>query len=216
MSHFNNSKTRKTLTPSKRPKRCTSSRPVFSTPLWPSLSTLAHPPPLPTQPYLGSRPTTWSLMKEALLQESNELEGHQATRLPQPQSCSAGLTLGSHTPSFTAIVQASTAPFCGPIKGEVNEAWGGNYTNANRQMSHIVPSYNKQYGCLWYICIRKGGALRKPCFDCVLQRADYFFSGPPAFSGSDLLPFCVIFVSSWPSCLWGFWLKCCQLETVVW
>lgn len=48
-------------------------------------------------------------------------------------------------------------------------------------MSHIVPSYNKQYGCLWDICIRKGGALRKPCFDCILQRADYFFPGPPAF-----------------------------------
>lgn len=30
--------------------------------------------------------------------------------------------------------------------------------------------------------------------------ADYFFPGPSAFSGSDLLPFCVIFVSSWPSC----------------
>lgn len=102
---------------------------------------------------------------------------------------------------------------------EVNEAWGGNYTNANRQMSHIVPGYNKQYGCLCYICIRKGGALRKPCFDCFLHGLTTFFSLPPwtsssfffFFSGSDLLLFLCdlflyfyFFISSWPSCLWSF------------
>lgn len=138
-------------------------------------------------------------MKEALLQESNELEGHQAARLPQPQCSSAGPPLGSHPPSSATIIQASTSLFCGPMKGgEVNEAWGGNYTNANRQMSHIVPGYNKQYGCLCYICIRKGGALGKPCFDCFLQGPTIFFSPCPPLSlslfiifflGSDLLPF---------------------------
>ncbi|GLD57831.1 cyclin-dependent kinase 6 [Lates japonicus] len=78
------------------------------TPPLPSLSTSAptYPPP-PSQPYSDSRPTTWSLMKEALLQESNELEGHQAARLPQPQCSSAGPALGSHPPSSAAIVQAS-------------------------------------------------------------------------------------------------------------
>lgn len=77
--------------------------------------------------------------------------------------------------------KASTASILWAHKrGEVNEAWGGNYTNANRQMSHIVPSYNKQYGRPWCICIRKGGALGKPCFDCVLPRVGYFFSSPPA------------------------------------
>lgn len=188
----------KTFTLSQRPKtkknRQTSPQNQSSpyTPPRPSLSTSAPHLPPPTQPYSDSRPTTWSLMKEVLLQESNELEGHQAVGLPQPRCSSARPALGSHPPSSVTTVQASTTPFSGPIKGEVNEAWGGNYTNANRQMSHIVPSYNKQYGCLWCICIRKGGALRKPCFDCILQRADYFFPGPPAFSGSDLLPFCVI------------------------
>lgn len=191
-------------------------KPIYpDTPPWAGLSTSAPRPPPPTQSYSDSRPTTWSLMKEALLQESNELEGHQAARVPQPQCSSAGPALGSHPPSSTTIVQASTTPFSGPIKGEVNEAWGGNYTNANRQMSHIVPSYNKQYGCLWDICIRKGGALRKPCFDCIFQWADYFFPGPPAFFRVRSVAFLCDFVSSWPSCLWGFWLMCCQLKTVV-
>lgn len=112
-----------------------------------------------------------------------------SSQLPQPRCSSARPGHGPHPPFFTAIIQASTAPFSGPIKGEVNEAWGGNYTNANRQMSHIVPRYNKQYGCLWYICIRKGGALRKQCCDCILQRADYFFPGP-AFQGQ----ICCLFV----------------------
>lgn len=116
-------------------------------------------------------------MKEVLLQESNELEGHQAVGLPQPGCSSAGLALGPGPPSSSTNVQAFPSLFSEPIKEEVNEAWGGNYTNANRQMSHIVLSYNKQYGCLWYICIRKGGALRKPCFDCISPRARYFF--PP-------------------------------------
>lgn len=129
-----------------------------------------HPSP-PTQSYSDSRPTTCSLMKEALLQQSNELEGHQAVGLVLPLCTSAGPTLGSHPPACIAVVQASTAPFSGPIKGEVNEAWGGNYTNANRQMSHIVLRYNTQYGCLWSISIRKGGTLRKLCFDCIVQRA---------------------------------------------
>lgn len=135
-----------------------------------------HLPP-PTRPQLDSRPTACSLMKEVLLQESNELEGHQAVGLPQPGCSSAGLALGPGPPSSSTNVQAFPSLFSGPIKEEVNEAWGGNYTNANRQMSHIVLSYNKQYGCLWYICIRKGGALRKPCFDCISPRAHYFF--PP-------------------------------------
>lgn len=116
-------------------------------------------------------------MKEVLLQESNELEGHQAVGLPQPGCSSAGLALGPGPPSSSTNVQAFPSLFSEPIKEEVNEAWGGNYTNANRQMSHIVLSYNKQYGCLWCICIRKGGALRKPCFDCISPRAHYFF--PP-------------------------------------
>lgn len=94
---------------------------------------------------------------------------------PQPAGAWVSPTLLlHHRPSFHSSILWGH-------KGEVNEAWGGNYTNANRQMSHIVPSYNKQYGCLWCICIRKGGALRKPCFDCILQGADYFFPGPPAF-----------------------------------
>lgn len=138
-----------------------------------------HLPP-PTRPQLDSGPTARSLMKEVLLQESNELEGHQAVGLPQPGCSSAGMALGSGPPSSSTNVQAFPSLFSEPIKEEVNEAWGGNYTNANRQMSHIVLSYNKQYGCLWYICIRKGGALRKPCFDCILWRAHYFFS-PPVF-----------------------------------
>lgn len=91
---------------------------------------------------------------------------------PQP-----GWRLGPAHTSSSTNVQAFPSLFSEPIKEEVNEAWGGNYTNANRQMSHIVLSYNKQYGCLWYICIRKGGALRKPCFDCISRRAHYFF--PP-------------------------------------
>ncbi|KAJ4928446.1 hypothetical protein JOQ06_016238 [Pogonophryne albipinna] len=74
-------------------------------------------PPPPTQSYSDSRPTTWSLMKEVLLQESNELEGHQGAALPHPQCSSAGPGLGSHPPSSSAIVQASTALFSGPIKG---------------------------------------------------------------------------------------------------
>lgn len=114
-------------------------------------------------------------MKEVLLQESNELEGHQAVGLPQPRCSSAGLALGPGPPSSSTSVQAFPSLFSEPIKEEVNEAWGGNYTNANRQMSHIVLSYNKQYGCLWCISIRKGGALGKPCFDCVLQRARHLF-----------------------------------------
>lgn len=103
---------------------------------------------------------------------------------------------------------------------EVNEAWGGNYTNANRQMSHIVPGYNKQYGCLCYICIRKGGALRKPCFDCFLHGLTTFF--PPSLPGPlflfllffqgqicccflcDLFIYFSFFISSWASCLWSF------------
>lgn len=133
-------------------------------------------------------------MKEVLLQESNELEGHQAVGLPQPRCSSAGLALGSGPPSSCTSVQAFPSLFSEPIKEEVNEAWGGNYTNANRQMSHIVLSYNKQYGCLWYICIRKGGALRKPCFDCILRRAHYlfFFWCSGLFWGQ----FCCLFVSS--------------------
>lgn len=103
--------------------------------------------------------------------------------LPQPRCSSAGLALGSGPPSSSTSVQAFSSLFSEPIKEEVNEAWGGNYTNANRQMSHIVLSYNKQYGCLWDICIRKGGALRKPCFHCVLQRACYLFFFFPWCSG---------------------------------
>lgn len=81
------------------------------------LSFLAPHPPPHTQSYSDSRPTTWSLMKEVLLQESNELEGHQGAALPQPQCSSAGPALVSHPPSSSAIVQASTALFSGPIKG---------------------------------------------------------------------------------------------------
>lgn len=86
---------------------------------------------------------------------------------------------------------------------EVNEAWGGNYTNANRQMSHIVPGYNKQYGCLCYICIRKGGALRKPCFDCFLHGLTTFFPPPSLdlfffffffFRVRSVAVFCVIYL----------------------
>lgn len=149
---------------------------------------VAHLPP-PTQPYSDSRPTTWSLMKEVLLQESNELEGHQAVTLPLPQCSSAGLALGSRPPSSTTTVQAPLNLFSEPKKGEVNEAWGGNYTNANRQMSHIVSSYNKQYGCLLCICIRKGGALRKPCFDYWLL----FFWSSIFFKDQTCCLFCEFF-----------------------
>lgn len=103
--------------------------------------------------------------------------------LAQARCSSAGPALGAGPPSSSTSVQAFPSLFSEPIKEEVNEAWGGNYTNANRQMSHIVLSYNKQYGCLWAICIRKGGALRKPCFDCVLQRLATFFFFSPWCSG---------------------------------
>lgn len=169
---------------SQRPGKC-----LLKTSPPPSPQPVLHLPP-PTRPQLDWRPTTCSLMKEVLLQESNELEGHQAVGLPQPRCSSAGLALGSGPPSSSTSVQAFPSLFSEPIKEEVNEAWGGNYTNANRQMSHIVLSYNKQYGCLWYICIRKGGALRKPCFDCILRRAHYlFFFGALAFFGVSSVAF---------------------------
>lgn len=83
-----------------------SSEPVqpHCTPPWPSLSPPAphpHPlrPPPPTQPSSDRRPTTWSLMKAVLLQESNELEGHQAAGLPRPRRSSARPALGSGPPS---------------------------------------------------------------------------------------------------------------------
>lgn len=106
--------------------------------------------------------------------------------------------------------KASTAPILWAHKrGEVNEAWGGNYTNANRQMSHIVPSYNKQYGRPWCICIRKGGAPGKPCFDCVLPRVGYFFFSPPlppslrSFRVRSVAFSVRIFISSWQRGRWA-------------
>lgn len=90
-----------------------------------------------------------------------------------------GPALACHPPFSAAIIQATTALFSEPIKGEVNEAWGGNYTNANRQMSHIVPHYNKQYGRPWYICIRKGSIPRKPCCGCILQEGLLLLPHPP-------------------------------------
>lgn len=195
-----------------------SSKPIC--PLHPTLAQPVHfsPPPSTTHSALLRLKTHHMVIDERGPPPGIKWAGSTSSSRAAPASVlSARPALGPHPPSSaTTTVQASTTPFSRPIKGEVNEAWGGNYTNANRQMSHIVPSYNKQYGCLWCICIRKGGALRKPCFDCILQRADYFFPGPSAFSGSDLLPFLCDFVSSRPSCWWGFgWLMCCQLKTVV-
>lgn len=75
--------------------------------------------------------------------------------------------------------------FCGPApsqsssllhKGEPNEAWGRNYTNANWQMSCIVPGYNKQYGCLSWISMRKGGAFWRLCFDCCFFFGEFYSS----------------------------------------
>lgn len=85
--------------------------------------------------------------------ESNELEGDQA----------AGPALGS---AARLSGPAPSRSLSLAHKGEPNEAWGRNYTNANWQMSCIVPGYNKQYGCLSWISMRKGGAFWKLCFDC--------------------------------------------------
>lgn len=95
--------------------------------------------------------------------ESNELEGDQA----------AGPALGS---AARLSGPAPSRSLSLAHKGEPNEAWGRNYTNANWQMSCIVPGYNKQYGCLSWISMRKGGAFWKLCFDCCFWGGFFFHS----------------------------------------
>lgn len=53
-----------------------------------------------------------------------------------------------------------------PIKGSLMKHGEGITTNANWQMSCIVPGYNKQYGCLSWISMIIGSAFWRLCFDC--------------------------------------------------
>ena len=181
-----------------------------------------QPPPSTTQSALLRLKTHHMVIDERGPPPGIKWAGRTSSGRAAPASVL--LSQASAWVSPTLLRPSSTTPFSGPIKGEVNEAWGGNYTNANRQMSHIVPSYNKQYGCLWYICIRKGGALRKPCFDCVLQRAHCF----PSWSSGVFRVRCVAFLCDFCFllaevcvcvcvcvCVWSWGLKWCQLKTVM-
>lgn len=87
-------------------------------------------------------------------QESNGLEGHQA----------AGVVLAS--PSGHSRLSVSLRLVSAPIKESLMKHGEGITTNANWQMSCIVPGYNKQYGCLSWISMRMGSAFWRLCFDC--------------------------------------------------
>lgn len=206
-----------------------------STPPWPSLSTSALRPTPPTQ---ARDPPHGHWCKGPSSRNQMSWKDIKQPGCPNLSARQPGHRLGLAHPPPPPSSKLPQLYSVGPRRRgrrEVNEAWGGNYTNANRQMSHIVPGYNKQYGCLCYICIRKGGALRKPCFWLLFAWADYFFSLPPWTSFSFLFSFfqgqiccfflCDLFIyfyfyffiSSWPSCLWSFlvwsvasWRQLCE------
>lgn len=206
-----------------------------STPPWPSLSTSALRPTPPTQ---ARDPPHGHWCKGPSSRNQMSWKDIKQPGCPNLSARQPGHRLGLAHPPPPPSSKLPQLYSVGPWRRgrrEVNEAWGGNYTNANRQMSHIVPGYNKQYGCLCYICIRKGGALRKPCFWLLFAWADYFFFPPSLdlfffsfffFSGSDLLLFFVWFIYLFLFLFIYFLLaklfvelfslKRCQLKTVVW